>query len=54
TIKYDPFGNVIWEKLYNSGKDDYSFDVAVDTNNKIVVTGYVFNGTNNDFFTIKY
>ncbi|HII95997.1 MAG TPA: hypothetical protein HA367_09770, partial [Candidatus Methanofastidiosum sp.] len=54
TIKYDPRGNILWEKPYNGGKDDYSLDVAIDQNNKIIVTGYVFNGTNNDFFTIKY
>ena len=43
TIKYDPNGNMLWNKT-SSGVSDKSFDsgqdVAVDSNNNIIVTGY--------------
>ncbi|HOM96086.1 MAG TPA: hypothetical protein PLK39_04505, partial [Methanofastidiosum sp.] len=30
TIKYDPNGNVVWEKEYDSGFDDFANGVATD------------------------
>ena len=55
TVKYDSNGKKIWEKAvdYSNGYDD-SYDVAVDSQNNIVVTGYVYNGSNYDYYTIKY
>jgi len=41
-------------KIYDSGKDDFALSVAIDSANRIIISGYVFNGTNKDFFTIKY
>ncbi|MFH0912809.1 MAG: hypothetical protein V1884_00790 [Candidatus Omnitrophota bacterium] len=39
---------------YDSGDDDQCRGVAVDTNNNIIVTGYVYTGSNYDYRTIKY
>lgn len=54
TIKYDPSGNQIWAKTYDSGRDDYSYGVATDSSNNILVNGVVYTGSNSDYYTIKY
>lgn len=58
TIKYDPGGIGIWSRLYDSdssNSDDIAEGVAIDSNNNVVVTGFVWNGVSSlDFFTIKY
>ncbi|NMC59849.1 MAG: hypothetical protein GYA51_10785, partial [Candidatus Methanofastidiosa archaeon] len=54
TIKYDSSGNQIWAKTYDSGRDDYGLGVATDSQNNVIVTGEVYNGTNWDYCTIKY
>ncbi len=44
-----------WHRTYDSGRDDIGMGVAVDSNNNVIVTGYVMNvHGNNDFYTIKY
>ncbi|MCK4723866.1 MAG: hypothetical protein KAT75_11195, partial [Dehalococcoidia bacterium] len=53
TIKYDRNGNQIWSRIYDSGRDDEAYDVAVDSLDNIIVTGYITNA-NEDFCTIKY
>lgn len=50
TIKYDKNGEVLWEKYYDVGLRDVSYDVAVDSNDNVIVTGT----TSGKFFTIKY
>ncbi|HNV93559.1 MAG TPA: hypothetical protein PKI84_00590, partial [Methanofastidiosum sp.] len=55
TIKYDPLGNVIWERRYDRGREDHPYAVAVDTNNNVIVTGSSINSSDNpDYYTIKY
>ena len=56
TVKYDSSGNKIWERGYDFtlGAHDDAYDVAVDSQNNIIVTGYVFNSTEKNYFTIKY
>jgi len=50
TIKYDKSGNVIWEKRFDVGIRDVSYDVVVDSKDNVIVTGTV----SGRFFTIKY
>jgi len=50
TIKYDKNGNAIWEKRYNVGIRDESYDVAVDSKDNIVVVGTA----SGKYFIIKY
>ena len=55
TIKYDKNGDEIWSKTYDGGNNDAAYDVAVDSQNSILVTGYTTNaGTGSAFYTIKY
>lgn len=56
TIKYGPDGTRLWCMRYNGPSDgtDKSYAVAVAPNGDVVVTGTSYNGTNNDFVTIKY
>ena len=39
TIKYDPSGNVLWSKTYDTGGNDMARGVAADSQNNIIVTG---------------
>jgi len=41
TIKYNPAGNVLWSRIYDSGNDDFARDVAIDSENNIIVSGIV-------------
>ena len=57
TAKYEAAnGMVLWEKRYDgpAGNRDVALAVATDENGNGVVTGYSSNGTNDDFYTIKY
>jgi uncharacterized delta-60 repeat protein len=45
----------LWHQAYDSDRDDLAFDVAVDSEDNIIVTGYTKNGDGNtDYLTIKY
>jgi len=54
TIKYDSEGNILWNKVYDSGDSDAARGVAVDALGNVYVTGYSDNGTDYDFRAIKY
>ena len=55
TIKYDRNGNQIWSQIYDSGRDDEAYDVAVDSQDNIIVTGYTTNASGDEeYCTIKY
>lgn len=46
---------VLWSKTFDkAGGNDKAVAAAVDSFDNIVVTGYVWNGVNYDFHTIKY
>lgn len=46
---------IIWNRTYDSGVDDAGYAAAVDSDNNILVTGYISNeAMNYDCFTIKY
>jgi hypothetical protein len=54
TIKYSNNGNVIWQRRYNGGSDDYAYAIASDDSNNVYVTGWNSNTTTVDILTIKY
>jgi hypothetical protein len=56
TIKYDELGNELWVKRYDgpAGGVDYAWDVGVDEDNNVFVTGVCFDGINDNYTTIKY
>ncbi len=56
TIKYSTAGVPLWTNRYDgpANGDDYAYSLVVDASNNIVVTGSSWNGTDNDYATIKY
>ena len=45
----------VWHKAYDSGYGDWASDVAVDSEDNVIVTGYTANQTGDtDYYTIKY
>ncbi|HRF75197.1 MAG TPA: T9SS type A sorting domain-containing protein [Chitinophagales bacterium] len=55
TLKYNALGILQWATRYNGvGNGDDKAAKLVLSGDKIFVTGYAFNGTNNDIVTIKY
>ena len=65
TIKYDSSGKIIWqiskemnhsvkESNGNTDHENIMNGVAVDSLNNILVTGSIYNGTNWDYYTVKY
>jgi hypothetical protein len=54
TVKYDPSGNVIWHKIYESAFPGFAADIAVDEDGNIYVVGNYRDGTNDIFLTVKY
>lgn len=49
-------GTLLWERRYNgpANWNDTARAVALDDNGNVVVTGTSHNGTNDDFYTVKY
>lgn len=57
TLKYDPSGNLLWEKFYNGtyGDGDYSNGITVDAAGNSYVTGIAFDlSFDFNYMTIKY
>jgi len=55
TVKYDSNGNKVWEKIYGEEyRNEGAWGVATDSQNNVIVTGYVNNGKSYDYYTIKY
>lgn len=57
TLKYDPSGNLVWNKIFNgsSNGEDIGYDLTMDNQNNIFVTGAVTNvNTGKDGVVIKY
>ncbi|HWN94628.1 MAG TPA: hypothetical protein VNT99_06330, partial [Methylomirabilota bacterium] len=57
TVKYAAAdGSLLWEKRYNGPADGYDSAkaVAVDAVGNAVVTGYSYNGSDADCYTVKY
>ena len=55
TIKYAPDGTVLWERLYDGGRDDAAYGVVVDGANNVYIAGESINTAGNaDIRVIKY
>lgn len=50
TIKYNPSGDIVWQKVYDSGVDEQANAIAVDGNGNIYITGRA----GQDCLVIKY
>jgi len=55
-IKYNSNADVVWQKTYDSGRDDFGFGIAVDSSGNVYVSGYSYSGGIDyyDYLTIKY
>jgi len=53
-IKFDPTGNIVWTRTYDSGSYEYSRGIALDASGSIYVTGTRTNASSNDCLTLKY
>ncbi|MFI5218099.1 MAG: SBBP repeat-containing protein [Bacteroidia bacterium] len=55
-LKYDNSGNPVWSFNYDGGTndDDYTADAVLDGNNDLGVTGYFYNGNDDEAQTIKF
>ena len=56
TVKYDSAGTIIWiDTLDYEDSDDVAYDICVDSDNNIYVTGYSLHLAGDyDFYTVKY
>src|SRR3972149_1953109 len=56
TIKYHSSGDTAWVRRYDGGENgpDYARAIAVDDSGNVYVTGWSWNGTSDDYATIKY
>ena len=56
TIKYDNNGNELWNVSFDSGMDDFGFDVTVDSGDNVIVFGFsgVSDNWNGSFVVVKY
>lgn len=55
-LKYNPSGNLLWTKLYNSSQPGHiePYTMAVDVNNNIIITGYIQRNNNANVLIVKY
>ena len=56
TIKVSAQGNLLWSARYNgtANDNDRAFGICADNSNNVYVSGRTFNGSDDDFITIKY
>lgn len=56
TIKYNGLGIELWASRYNGNGNsvDHAFAISTDELGSIYVTGHAWNGTDDDYTTIKY
>jgi hypothetical protein len=55
TIMYDADGTELWRRIYGGGYyKDGATGVATDAEDNVIVTGYVWDGSTNNYYTIKY
>ena len=60
-IKYDTNGNIVWTQQLGTSTRDYCYDITIDSNNNLYITGYTWgdldsniNGGSKDVFITKY
>jgi hypothetical protein len=54
-LKLDSDGNIIWDKRFNASNNsnDYGFGIGLDEDGYIYISGYSYNGSNNDIPVLK-
>ncbi len=52
-LKYNSGGNSMWVARYDSTEDEETFQIGLDQNSNIYISGYI-NAVNPDYLTIKY
>ncbi|NVM29024.1 MAG: SBBP repeat-containing protein [Candidatus Helarchaeota archaeon] len=54
-VKYDSLGNQLWNRTWRGASSDYSYDIIVDNDNSICITGSTTSASNNlDVLLLKY
>jgi uncharacterized delta-60 repeat protein len=53
-VKYNSNGNQIWSTTYDDLEGEHAFDVAIDSNDNILITGASYDGMTNNLIAIKY
>lgn len=54
-IKFDPLGNLIWNKFWGKDYDDLSYSIDIDSYNNVFLTGKFETSENNEeLFLLKY
>lgn len=57
-LKFDEAGNLIYQRTWGGNRGDFGYGVAVDTTEKVYVTGYTFsfgpNSQGANFFILQY
>ena len=53
-VKCDARGNQLWSRIFDDLDGERAFDVAIDSDDNILVTGFSYTGFTRDLITIKY
>jgi len=57
-LKFDPEGNLLFERTWGGNRGDFAYGVAVDLDENVYVTGYTYsfgpNSQGMNFFILKY
>jgi hypothetical protein len=54
TVMYDADGTELWSRIYGGGSKDRATGVATDAEDNVIFTGYVWDGSTYNYYTIKY
>jgi len=56
TIKYNSSGEQLWVRYYNGTSElqDFGYDIAIDNQHNVYITGQSYDTANRDFVIIKY
>lgn len=54
TIKYDSEGNELWHATYDGEYQECAYEVVVDSEDNIIVSGKASDGSTWNYYTIKY
>ncbi len=53
-LKYDPNGNLLWERRYSNGDRDVPITILLDSHRNVLVSGWSASANMLDYVTIKY
>ena len=52
--KYDTNGTLLWQRTLFSANADYGLGISVDSSGNFYISGFIWNGSNNDVIIAKY